>query len=262
MIQEKNHKLLTSIIIDDEIGNIDLLQLMLSKYCSSVQVIGSAQSAEAGYELISKTNPDIVFLDVKMPKQNGFDMLRMFTKINFHVIFVSAFDKYAIQAFEFNAIDYILKPIDHTKLIKAINKVLTKIIIQEEDNIIHFIHSLHEKNNLVKHISLHHNDRVHIVDVNEISIINALRGYTEVITNKSQKFISSKTLTEYEDLFSPFTQFLRINKSTIVNINDVKEYTKGNDCFISVRNYNSELEVSRRKKSEIIHYLKNKESEN
>ncbi len=250
--------MIKSVIIDDEQANLDLLSRMLGKYCPDIAIAGHAMSAEEGYRLIKETNPALVFLDIKMPVKNGFDMLRMFNQINFNVVFVSGFNEYAIQAFEFSAVDYILKPIDYEKLINAVAKVKGRVEAEEYHHVLHFIHSLDEKSQLIKRISLHHNDRVHVIDINDICYVQALRGYSEIITYGGQKLVSSKTLCDYEDLLHPFSNFLRVNKSMIINIHHVKEYTKGSECLITLRNCDEEIEVSRRKKSSILQQLKDK----
>jgi len=254
-------KKIKSIIIDDELANRIVLDSLLKKHCPSIEVIGSTDSVDSGYKLILETSPELVFLDIKMQKKTGFDLLRMFPEVNFNVIFFTAYDQYAIQAFEFNAIDYILKPIDYMKLIKSVNKAENNIQLQKSNNnIIHFIHSIDEQSQLIKNISIHQNDKVHVIAVNEICYIEASRSYSEIITENNQRLISAKPLSDYEELFTPFPNFLRINKSIIVNINYIKEYTKGAVCYIKIKNNEQEMEVSRRKKGEITQFLKNKVS--
>jgi two-component system, LytTR family, response regulator len=251
-------KKINSIIIDDEPANRNVLASLLERHCPAIQVIGTAESADEGYQAINELKPDLVFLDIRMPVKSGFDLLKMFSEIDFKVIFVTSYDQYAIQAFEFNAIDYILKPIDYAKLIKSVNKVEKSIDQKSHDSIIHFIHSIDEKNQLVKNISVHQSDKVHVIDINDICYIQASRNYSEIITDTNQKLLSTKTLSDYEELLNNHSNFLRINKSILVNINYIKEYTKGSSCLIMIKNNDVELEVSRRKKSEIIQFLKNK----
>ncbi|MES2779204.1 MAG: response regulator transcription factor [Bacteroidota bacterium] len=248
-------KTISTLIIDDEEANRDTLGMMLAQYCPEVRVLGTASSVESGFHLISETNPNLVFLDIRMPEKTGFDLLRLFTKIDFHVIFVSAFDQYAIQAFEFNAVDYILKPIDPDKLVNAVNKTVRNIQNNAQQNVLHFVHSIDEKSALIKRISLHHQHKVHLIDIDTICYVRALREYCEITDEGGQKFISSKTLSDYEDLLRPFPNFLRVNKSVIINIHHVSEYTKGTDCMVTLNN-DTEIEVSRRKKTSILQYLK------
>lgn len=245
-----------SIIIDDESANRLVLESFLEKHCSSIDVIGSAESAEEGYRLICELTPDLVFLDVRMPGQSGFDLLRMFDEIPFHVIFITAYDEYAIQAFEFSAIDYLLKPIDYQKLIKSVARVEEAIRLKKNASVIHFVNSVDDKQELLKSITLHKKDKVQIVDIDQIAYIQADRNYCEVITANNERLVSSKTLLDYEQLLQHYTHFFRINKSVIINVRFIREYTKGSTCFIYMKNGSEELEVSRRKKGEILKFLK------
>ncbi|MDH4471695.1 MAG: LytTR family DNA-binding domain-containing protein [Fluviicola sp.] len=245
-----------SIIIDDESANRLVLESFLKKHCPSIDVIGSAESAAEGYGMIRDLTPNLVFLDVRMPTQTGFDLLRMFDEIPFHVIFITAYDEYAIQAFEFNAIDYLLKPIDYQKLIKSVAKVEEAIRLKNNANVIHFVNSVDEKQKLLKSITLHKKDKVQLVDITQIAYIQAKRNYCEVITSDNERLVSSKTLLNYEQLLQHYSNFLRINKSVMINIHFISEYTKGSSCFIYMKNGTEELEVSRRKKGEILQFLK------
>jgi two-component system, LytTR family, response regulator len=248
--------MIRSIIIDDESANRMVLDSFLKKYCPAIEVVAMADSAQQGYQLIAEHTPDLIFLDVKMPVKSGFDLLRMFEEIPFQTIFVTAFDQYAIQAFEFNAIDYLLKPIDPAKLIKSIEKVEASVRLKNNANLIHFIRSVDEKNELFKSITLHSKDKVQVVNIEQISHIKAMRNYCEVYTSENECIISAKTLLDYEQLLQKQTKFLRINKSVIINIDYIQEYTKGANCFIFMKNSTEEIEVSRRKKGEILNYLK------
>lgn len=245
-----------SLIIDDEAANRNVLNSLLGTHCPGIEVLGFAESAAEGFELITRLQPDLVFLDIRMPDKTGFDLLRMFEKISFNVIFVSAFDQYAIQAFEFNAIDYILKPIDYAKLVSAVKRAEERINEKKNNPIIHFIHSIDEKSQLIKNIPLHHNGIVHLVSIDEICCVNALRGYCEIITEDGRKLVSAKTLTDYEELLQPYSSFLRVSKSVIVNIRHIKGYSKGNVCYITLKGYPEEIEISRRKKTTVIQYLR------
>lgn len=245
-----------SLIIDDERANRHVLDSLLQEHCPSIELIGAASSVEEGYELITQTKPDLVFLDVQMVTRTGFDLLRMFEEISFHVIFVTSFDQYALQAFEFNAIDYLLKPIDYTKLIRAVKKVEDSIRFGDNSNVIHFIQSIDERNELVKSIPFHQKDKVLIVNLDSISYIQASRNYCEIITEDNQRIVSAKALSDYDDLLQPYRHFLRINKSVLINIHHILKYSKGMECVITMKHCLEDFEVSRRKKSEILRYLK------
>ncbi len=249
-------KKIRSVIIDDETANLEVLADMLKRHCPSVELIGLARSAIEGYELIQLAKPELVFLDIMMPGKTGFDLLRMFEEIHFDVIFVSGFDRYAIQAFEFNALHYILKPIDYSKLIQAVSKVEKKID-RSDSHIIHLIHSLDEKNQLIRTISIHHNDKVLVIEISDICLIQSSGGgYSEIVTINGLKLLSTKTLADYEELLRSHSNFLRVSRSVLINVHYIQEYTKGMSCFITLRNYETEIEVSRRKKADIMRRLK------
>ncbi len=246
-----------SLIVDDEVSNRLVLSRLLERYCPSVEVIGEAASADEGYELIGRENPDLVFLDVKMPVKTGIDMLRMFDSIPFRIVFVTAHDEFALQAFEFSAMDYLLKPIDYTKLIKAVEKVARNIVRNESNDTIHFVRSIDEENKALKSISFHSKDKVTLVNIDTICYIEADRNYCDVITSANTRLTSPKTLAEYETMLSTFPNFIRLNKSVIINIDYLLDYSKGAVCFVNVKNCPTEIEVSRRKKTDILQYLKN-----
>ncbi|HYG49663.1 MAG TPA: LytTR family DNA-binding domain-containing protein [Flavobacteriales bacterium] len=246
---------MNTVIIDDELSNRTLLANMLKKHCPEVKLAGDADSAETGYKLIKAVKPDLVFLDIKMPVKTGFDMLKLFDKIDFSVIFVSGFDEYAIKAFEFNAIDYILKPIDHTKLVHAVEKARIRRQ-QDLSNVIYFVRSIEEKTNYIKKLTFHDKDKVQVVDIENIVYIKSDEGYSEIVDISNQRYISAKTLGDYEDLLRPIKNFIRVNKQYLINTNHLNSYSKGTDCVLSMKPDNLEIEVSRRKKTEVIAALK------
>lgn len=244
---------LRSIIIDDEPANHTVITELLARHCPLVIVTGCAFSADEGNELIARQRPDIVFLDIKMPGRSGFDMLRRIGELRFEVIFISGFDEYAIQAFEFNAVDYVLKPVDYTCLVRAVNRAADRIALKKNnDHVIRFIHSLDEHNQYVRKITLHQHEKVHVVSLGEIEHIRAVRAYSEVVTIGNTHFVSARTLSDYEILLSPFPNFFRASKSILINADHIGHYTKGSACFITMRHTACEIEVSRRRKTELL----------
>lgn len=245
-----------ALLVDDEEGNRALLANMIQKHCSQITLLGSSSSADEAFHQINTLKPDLVFLDIKMPEKNGFDLLRMYNQIDFAVIFVTGFDEYAITAFEFNAVDYLLKPLDHGKLVSAVNKATSQL--NAKTNILHFVHSLEEKTDIIHRVTLHGKDKVSIIEIKDIIYIEANRGYSEIHTSHNQKFMSAKTLAEYEELLKPIPDFIRVNKSHIINVQFLDSYSKGSDCFLYLKGCKKEIEVSRRKKTEVITHLKGK----
>jgi two-component system, LytTR family, response regulator len=245
-----------ALIVDDEEHNRNVLAALLAEYCPNITVAARAESADNGFKKINELQPDLVFLDIRMPGKSGFDLLQMFDEVKFEVIFVSAFNEYAVHAFDFNAVDYILKPIDYSKLTKAVTKASAKIFADEPRDILHFIKTLDEATSLIRKFSLHHNGKVVLVNVSEVEAIEAQTEYCSLMLKDGSHYNSYKSLKQFEDVLRPLGTFLRINKSTLVNTDLIKSYTKGEICIIELRS-GLFYEVSRRKKAEILAHLKN-----
>lgn len=248
------------IIVDDESAVHNVLKNLLGRHCPGVLVCGSAFSAEEGAALIQRELPDLVFLDIKMPGLSGFEMLQLIGQLNFDVIFISGFSEYAIQAFEFNAVDYVLKPIDYTRLITAVDRAAERIQYRKgaaNSRIIHFIRSLEEQAPVIRKLTLHHQEKVHLVDLAEVACIRSAGSYSEITTAAGKRFVSAKTLGEYEAMLGPLEHFFRISRHMLINADHISHYTKGSNCFISLRGTDEEIEVSRRRKTAILAALHN-----
>ena len=243
--------MITALLVDDELHNIHLLQSFLKEHCTQIHVIDAASSADEAYMKINLLKPQLVFLDVVMPLKSGFDLLRMYKTYDFEVIFVSAFNEFAIHAFEFNAIDYLLKPIDYTLLIKAVDRAEKRFFKSiSYSNLLLFMKTIDEMDDAVKKISIHKNDKVHLINIDDIAYIEANTEYCSISLLNKEKYTSSKRLALFENLLKPNSKFIRINKSIILNIECIKSYTKGEPCVIEMKSGRC-FEVSRRKKSEI-----------
>lgn len=248
--------MISAIIIDDEVHNRNVLKTLLGRYCPMINVIDECGNANDAYDKIKELQPKLVFLDIKMPGKSGFDLLKMFTRIDFEVIFVSSFNEYAITAFEFNALGYILKPIDYSKLIITVDKAIFKIAANEKNNsVFHFIKTLDDKSDVIDKISVHHNDKVILLNINYIVSVEAKGGTCEIKLDDSRSYFSSKELKLFEEILEKAGNFIRINKSVIVNIDHIVSYSKGDICNLELQN-NVFYEVSRRKKSEVLNRMK------
>jgi two-component system LytT family response regulator len=247
---------ITALLIDDEAHNRSVLKTLLQKHCPDINIIGEASGADSGFMAITHKRPRLVFLDIKMPNKSGFDLLKMFDAIDFEVIFVSAFNEYAITAFEFNALGYILKPIDYMKLIGVVEKAVTKINTNKvNQNVFYFVKTLEEKNDLVNKIAIHHNEKVVLLTVGDLISVEVQENLCELKVQGSKSYYSSKDLKLFEDMLEKIGDFIRINKSVIINSNHIKSYSKGEICVIEMINGTS-FEVSRRKKTEVLRKVK------
>ncbi|MCD4746839.1 MAG: LytTR family DNA-binding domain-containing protein [Bacteroidales bacterium] len=239
------------IIIDDESKARNALSNLLKLHCKNVEIIAEADCVKTGIEQINKNNPDAIFLDVQMPDGSGFDLLEQLQSINFKIIFASAYDKFAIQAFKFSALDYLLKPVEPEQLIEAVNKLEDSSRYAEINKKLEVL--LSNKNNFEK-IALPTIDGISFVKINSITRCESDNNYTNIFTNDGKRIIVSKTLKEYDEMLTPFN-FFRIHKSHLINLAYLQRYKKGEGGYVIMED-GSELEVSRRRKEEFLTALK------
>lgn len=231
---------ITCVIVDDEEPGRIVLRELLFLYCQNVEIKGEAANMEDAFTLINECRPEIVFLDIQMPKGTGFDLLKKFSMIDFEVVFTTSFDQYAIEAIKMNALDYLLKPIDTEELLAAVEKVNKRKIGEKLQG---------------GKVVIHHKDRVKLVNVSEIVCLEADSSYTHIYTNDGQKYTPAHLLKSYADLLENNADFVRISRSVIVNLKYLKEYSKGEPCILYLSN-NQSYEISRRRKGELMSRLK------
>ncbi len=241
-------QLIRSIIVDDEPGNIVTLSELLKAYCPNVEVVATAPDPIKAHEAIQKYQPQLVFLDIEMPYGNAFDLLDKCNPINFEVIFITAFNQYAIKAFKYAAADYVLKPVNIGELQQAVEKVATNINNKQVNNrILHLLTNLKTENTTQQKIALPTSEGLLFEDISQISHLEAVGSYTKIYFKGNRKEIVTKNLKEFEDLL-PSTIFFRIHHSFIVNINFIKKYHKGRGGYIEMQD-GTNIEVAVRKKN-------------
>ncbi len=246
-----------TLLIDDEPNNRKALRNLLGLHCENIQIIDEASGADEAFDKIKMQQPQLIFLDVKMPNKTGFDLLRMFLHIPFEIIFISAYDGYALNAFEFSAIDYILKPVDYEKLKLAVDRATLKLQRATPNYLIQFISSIDEKEHIIKHIPVYKTDMVIFIDLDTISyIISQGSGYSEIFTTDGRSHLITKSLVKIGDLLINNTAFVKANKSVLLNTRDIKSYKTGRDSYIQMSTNDYCVEVSRRRKKEIVSLLK------
>ncbi|MCB0805221.1 MAG: response regulator transcription factor [Bacteroidales bacterium] len=239
-----------AIIIDDESSARNALKNLLFAHCSAIQVLGEASNVREGIAAIKEHNPDLVFLDVQMPDGTGFDLLKQLPKVTFKVIFASAYDKFAIQAFRFSALDYLQKPIEAESLIEACAKLQSEDPISELRQKLDVL--LTNQNNFEK-IALPTLDGIIFVKIKQICWCESDNNYTNFYLNDGKKIVVSKTLKEYDEMLTPF-RFFRIHKSHLINLAYLARYRKGEGGSVVMED-GTELEVSRRRKEDFMQAL-------
>ena len=237
--------MLKGIIVDDEFKSRESLRILLEEFCEGVEVCALCQNVDEGLEAIKKYKPEIVFLDIQMQRESGFDLLTRIKNIGFEVIFTTAHSEYAIKAFKFSAIDYLLKPIDIAELKRAIGKVDKKMNGDISTRLQHLIQNLQPAQGNHK-LALPTLDGLVFVKVSDIIYCEASSNYTEIIVQGGKKYVVSRTLKEYEDLLTGHN-FYRIHNSYLINLNAIKKYIRGEGGYV-VMNNDQSLTVSKRKK--------------
>lgn len=249
----KNIKVISSVIIDDEQHCIDSLATDIAKHCSNVEVIAKCSSAKEGILAIRKLKPRLIFVDVEMPWMNGFEMLEMLEHIDFCIIFTTAHDKFAAQAFRISAVDYLLKPIDAADLKAAVQKVEQKILSSSGAlNIQNLLQNMRQPSHEQK-IALPNREGYEFAQVNAILYCSADGAYTRVVLADKRTLLISRTLGDIEEML-PAEIFIRIHHSTIVNINAVTHYIRTDGGYV-VMSTNEKLMVSKARKDALLEKL-------
>lgn len=243
-----------AIIVDDEIANVEILQVLLGKYCSEVKVVASANHVDVAINLIGLHKPDLLFLDIQMGKNSGFDLLNKLTEKSFEVIFVTAYDNYGIQAVKFAALDYLLKPVNPDELIEAVMKAEQRIKSKIQNEQLNFLlQQIKTPDHLVQKIALPQHNEIRYVSVNEIVRCEADNTYTYFFLINGDKILISKPLKEYSDLLKP-QGFLRTHQSHLVNPTFVKSWLK-EDGGVLLMNNGDKIQVSRANRESVKNLL-------
>lgn len=251
-----NSATIKTILVDDEKNSREVLTKLLEKKHPEIEIIGEASSVEEAYQLCVKLQPQLVFLDIQMPQANGFNLLKKWEEIPFEVIFVTSFDQFAITAIKFNALDYLLKPIDIKELEIAVEKVIKNVNLKINQNhqVINLIQSL-ETNTSDKKFAIHSGEKVKMINSSDVQVIKGDGRYCQVILNSGETLTTPKNLKDFEDYFGEKSSFVRISKSHIINASYIKNYFKGEPFIIQMTN-NETFEVARRKKPEVLMKLR------
>ena len=252
--------MLKAIIIDDERHSCDALKMLLDKYCPQIQVTAICNSANDGLQKINELKPDLIFLDIEMPYMNGFQMLEELSAIDFEIIFTTSYDQYAIKAFKFSALDYLMKPVDRAELEKAVQKVclpdrqvFKKInpVISQQLEIL--LQKINQPSLPVQRIALPTMQGLEFVPVDSIIHCTSSNNYTEFFLLDKKRVLVSRTLKEVEEMLTDYA-FLRVHNSHIVNLNTITRYIKGEGGYLILTD-GSTIDVSRSRKELLMQKL-------
>lgn len=241
------------VIIDDEDHIRDSLAKLLAKHCPQVTVCGEANGVASGIRVIQEMHPDLVLLDIEMGDGTGFDLLQSFPSIDFKVIFVTAYDQYALQAFRFSAVDYLLKPLNPEYLVTAIERAA----LQMKDHFNAQMNALYENLKSVarqdKKIILKTAEQIYLLDLKHMVSLESDSCYTTVHTADGEHIMVAKTLKEYEEMLSD-CGFYRVHKSHLINLSQIKRFEKQDGGYIVLAN-DVKIPVASRKREEMMTLL-------
>ncbi|MEO1450669.1 MAG: LytTR family DNA-binding domain-containing protein [Bacteroidota bacterium] len=243
--------MLKAIIIDDLETARENLKADLASYVPEVELLGEAEGVVSGAKLLRQTNPDVVFLDVEMQDGTGFDLLEVLGEVSAKVIFTTAHDAFALKAFRFSAIDYLLKPVDPDELVEAVAKVKKGQGAEPEP-----LQALAENRKQVSRpsrLALHTMEKIHVVNIEEIIRCESSANYTIFYFSDQKQLLVTKTLKEFDKMLSD-QGFLRVHQSHLVNLSYVKEFVKIDGGYLVMRD-GSNVPVSSRKKSMVVQTL-------
>jgi two-component system, LytTR family, response regulator len=242
-----------AIIIDDEERARNSLSALLKEFCPNVTIIGTAANVPEGVLAINKLRPDLVFLDIEMPEYNGFELLGFFRDVDFEFVFVTAYNEYALRAFEVSAVDYLLKPVEISLLQAAVAKVQQRRFANSMQQRIEVLKEAFKGDDL-KRIAVTVNDGLMFIDVADIELLEADGAYTKIVLHNGTNMLVSKKLKLFEDILLHRPNFARPHRSYILNLNYVKKYARGESLLIM--DNGTSIPVAREKKQDFEAMLK------
>jgi len=239
------------VLIDDESNSLEMMEWLLKTYCPQVQIEAMCNSAEKGIEAIEKHKPDVVFLDIEMPHMNGFDMLEHFDRLSFDVVFCTAYDQFAIKAFRYSALNYLLKPVDPEDLKETIRRLEERKSSPSKEQIELLLQNIHtQQKPTVQRIALTTGDGMIFVSTSDILYCQAESNYTAVVLEGRKKVLVSKVLKDIDEALAG-PDFFRIHNSYLINLNKIKKFVRGEGGYVIMED-NATVSISRSRRQEFM----------
>ena len=248
--------MIKTVIIDDEATARETLQLMLAMYAPDISIIGEAEGVKSGIETIHKLKPDLVFLDIQMNDGTGFDLLSNFPNTEFKVIFVTAFEEYALKAFKFSALDYLVKPITPDDLINASKKIESNFNENGLNTQLKVFEANYNRTDQTfGKIILKTAEAIYVVDINDIIQCESENNYTNFFLANENKLLVSRTLKEYDELLKE-VGFIRVHRSHLINTKHIDHFDKRDGGMVVMKD-GSKVPVSFRRKEQLLKRIQN-----
>lgn len=240
--------MIRAVIIDDEISAIEMLRWLIQTYCPSVQIVAECNSGNAGVDAVRNLHPDLLFLDIEMPEMNGFEVLEQIKSPEVQVVFTTAFDQFAVKAFRYAALNYLLKPIDPDDLIETINRFESKRSVISSEQVRVLMEHINPATKAPERIALSSGDGLVFVKTADITYCHADSNYTHVMLSDGRKITVARTLKELDDTLSG-GDFARVHNSYLVNMAHIQKYVKGDGGYIVMPD-KAQITISRSKREE------------
>jgi two-component system, LytTR family, response regulator len=221
--------MLKAIIIDDEIDCIQLLALQLNEHCPGVQILAQCTTPEDGLKAIRHYEPDVVFLDVEMPRMNGFQLLEQLDDVSFSLIFITAYNEFALKAFRFSALDYLLKPINIAQLSEAVRKAEKRQPVEQQQ--LEMLRYQLKEGKFPSKIAVPFQHGVVFVELKELVYCKADSNYTNLFLTDGKNYLLSKTLRDVQEVLEE-RSFLRVHRQYLINLEHIKKYYKGDGSYL------------------------------
>ncbi len=251
--------MINAVLIDDDKNLREGMKGLLTRFAPSIKIIGEADSVATGIKVMDALNPQVVFLDIQLNDGTGFDILEKIAEknnaINSNIVFITAHEQYAIKAFRFSALDFLLKPVDPEELQKVIQKI--ESVIEKKNDYSHIdllLENIRKNVDNFKRIALSTSDGIHLFDISDIIRCESADNYTKFYIKNNKPILISKTLKEYEELLTEH-KFERIHQSHLINLNYLKSYIKKDGGYVIMTD-GSHLPISQRKKERLQEVLK------
>jgi two-component system LytT family response regulator len=238
-------------LIDDERNALEMMEWLLLTYCPQVEILAMCNSAQQGIEAIHEFKPDVIFLDIEMPRMNGFDMLEQFDKLFFDVVFCTAYDQFAIKAFKYSALNYLLKPVDPDDLKATIARIEDKKSVPTREQFQLLMQHIHQPGKTTpQRIALTTNDGMIFVPTTDIIYCEAESNYTTVVLVGGKKVVVSKVLKDIDEALSG-PDFCRVHSSFLINVNRIRKYVRGDGGYL-IMDDDTNISISRNRRQEFM----------
>jgi two-component system LytT family response regulator len=248
-------QVLKAILVDDELNSLQNLQFKIQEYCPSIKVLAQCQNPEEAIRLIQQNKPDVIFLDIEMPRMSGFKMLEQIPEIDFEVIFITAYNHYAINAIRISAFDYLVKPVAIEDLQQTVERLGTYTVKKTRERAEHLKKNLANPKSQEDHIAIPTNDGLEFIQIKQIIRIESSSNYSKIILMNNQHMLVTRQLKDFEELLQDY-RFYRVHHSHLVNLNFIAKYVRGDGGQVIMRNGDS-IDVSRRKKEVFLKLIGN-----